>query len=240
MTDAVRIAMWSGPRNMSTTLMRSFGARADTVCVDEPFYAAWLTASGETHPMQADILADQSHTAAKVEAELTAPLPPDARVVYQKHMTQHMIDGIDRSWMGQVTNVFLIRDPARIIASYSDRRVNPTAADLGFDTQAELFAAAKADGAPLVLDAADILADPEHVLRSLCDALGIGFDRAMLSWSSGPHPSDGVWGAHWYKSIWKSTGFAPPDPRPRPVIEDKALLAKGMAIYERMYPLRIT
>ena len=236
----MRIAMWSGPRNLSTALMRSFSQRADCAVVDEPFYTAYLERTGLDHPMRDAVMAAGETDPAKVIDGLVGPVPEGVSHVYQKHMTQHMIDGIDRSWMGQVTNVFLIRDPARIIASYSDRRVNPTAADLGFDTQAELFAAAKADGAPLVLDAADILADPEHVLRSLCDALGIGFDRAMLSWSSGPHPSDGVWGAHWYKSIWKSTGFAPPDPRSRPVIEDKALLAKGMAIYERMYPLRIT
>jgi hypothetical protein len=242
MTDAVRIAMWSGPRNMSTTLMRSFGARADTVCVDEPFYAAWLTASGETHPMQADILADQSHTAAKVEAELTAPLPPDARVVYQKHMTHHMDLSRPLAWASGISHAFLIRHPARVIPSYQRKMSHLSLEAIGFPQQAFLFdAVTRMTGKPPpVVDSDQILNDPKAVLTRLCAALSIDWDEAMLSWPEGPHPNDGVWAPHWYDAVWTSTRFGPP-PGPLPKLSgDAAYIEKeALAIYERLLKFHV-
>ncbi len=212
MTDpCLRIAMWSGPRNMSTTMMRSFGARADTQCVDEPFYAAYLKLTGLRHPMSDEIFASQSANPVEVIADLTCPSESDPPVFYQKHMTHHMVPDLSRSWMRDCKNVFLIRHPARVIASYARKMEKVSLGAIGFPQQLSLFetAAAFEDEAPLVIDSDDILRDPEAMLRALCEALGIVWDPVMLAWSSGPKPEDGAWAPHWYDAVWRSTGFGP-------------------------------
>jgi hypothetical protein len=204
----VRVAMWSGPRTVSTALMRSFGNRPDTVVVDEPLYAFYLDRTGIDHPGRPAILASMPTDWRTVLAQLTHdPLPDGTLVYYQKHMTHHLLPEIDRRALGGLTHGFLIRDPRRLLASYARVRSAPTLADLGLAQQAEIFAAF---GGP-VIDSADILRDPRAALEALCDALGIGFDPAMLSWPAGPQPYDGVWASHWYGSVWRSTGFAPYD-----------------------------
>ena len=215
------IAMWSGPRNLSTAMMRSFSSRADCKAVDEPFYAAYLAATGLQHPMRDAVIASQPTDPAEVVAQcLRAPEEPD-RIFYQKHMTHHMIDGFDTGWMARVINVFLIRSPERVLASYAAKAERVTAADIGFTRQRELFdeVHAATGDAPAVIDAADIRQNPAAMLEKLCAAIGIPFDTAMLSWPQGPHEADGVWAAHWYDSVWRSTGFAPPEtgePSPLP------------------------
>ena len=208
-----RIAMWSGPRNVSTALMRSFGARSDTVVVDEPLYAHYLAATGIDHPGKAEILASQPTDFRRVAATLTGPLPDGADVYYQKHMTHHLLPGMDRDWIGRLDNAFLIRDPAHVVASYAKVRDEPTLADLGFTQQAEIF---RSFGGPVV-DSADLLRDPHGVLTKLCAALGIPFDEAMLSWPPGRRDTDGVWAPYWYASVEASTGFAPYEDRPAEV-----------------------
>ncbi|MEQ8558458.1 MAG: HAD family hydrolase [Henriciella sp.] len=217
MSEPVRIAMWSGPRNLSTTMMRSFGARPDTACVDEPFYAAYLISTGTVHPMQEDILAAQPHSGVDVVHQLTkAPVPGGKRVFYQKHMTHHMAPAIPRNWMGQVTNAFLIRDPARVLASYARKMEEVSLEAIGVPQQAELFErVCQIRGeAPPVIDSDDILADPPGMLRALCAALGIAYTDAMLSWQAGPKNEDGVWAPHWYDAVWQSTGFGERRPAP--------------------------
>jgi hypothetical protein len=215
-----RVAMWSGPRNISTAMMRSFGARADTVVVDEPLYAHYLDVTGIDHPGRAEILASQPRRWQDVAAALTGPVP--FPVFYQKHMTHHLLPTIGREWLGALHHAFLIRDPAHVVASYSRVRGEPTLDDLGYPQQAEIF---RRYGGPVV-DAADVLRDPAGTLSRLCDALGIGFDPAMLSWPPGPRTTDGVWAPHWYAAVESSTGFAPYDPSPvevparlRPLVE---------------------
>ncbi|MFU8864344.1 MAG: HAD family hydrolase [Rhodobacterales bacterium] len=206
----MRIAMWSGPRNLSTAMMYSFGARRDFAVVDEPFYAAYLTQTGLDHPMREEIIASQSTDPMKVAALLTGPVPERKAHFYQKHMTQHMIEGIPRDWMNEVKNVFLIRHPARVVASFGAKYDNPTLADIGFTQQAELYQRLTAKGdKPVVVDSADIRRDPEGMLTRLCAALDLPFDPAMLHWPAGGHRSDGVWAAHWYGAVHASTGFAP-------------------------------
>jgi hypothetical protein len=213
-----RIVMWSGPRNLSTAMMRSFGARADTSVVDEPFYAAYLAATGLDHPMRDEIVAagetDWRRVAAACAAEPTEP-----PIRYEKHMTHHMIDGFGLDWMRGAAIAFLIRDPVLVAASYAAKRQEMTAADLGSERQAEIFdhVAAMQGAPPPVIDANDIRAAPEAVLTKLCAALGIGFDPAMLCWPAGPRASDGIWASHWYGAVNASTGFAPPDPAPPPL-----------------------
>lgn len=225
-----RIAMWSGPRNLSTAMMYSFGARADCKVVDEPFYAAYLKASGIDHPMRDEILAAQPTDGASVAEKLISPVSEP--VFYQKHMAHHMIDGIPRDWMDQMTNVFLIRHPARVLASYAQKREGPSLSDIGFVQQAALFDAADA---PVVIDSADIRDNPEGMLRVLCDAVGIDWDAGMLNWPAGGHADDGVWASHWYNAVHRSTGFAGaegPLPDLPPAYQDIADAA--MPYYTRM------
>jgi hypothetical protein len=197
--------MWSGPRNISTAMMRSFGARGDTLVVDEPLYAHYLAVTGLDHPARDAVLASQPQRWQDVAAALTGPLPDGIRVYYQKHMAHHLIPEVGRDWLGDVTNAFLIRDPAHVVASYAKVRGEPTLADLGYVQQAEIF---RAHGGPVV-DAADVLRDPAGILARLCDALGIGFDPVMLTWPPGRRATDGVWAPHWYAAVEASTGFAP-------------------------------
>jgi hypothetical protein len=202
--------MWSGPRNLSTAMMYSFGARADCAVVDEPFYGPYLRRTGFDHPMRSQIIAARPESAKEVAASLTGPIPGEKPHFYQKHMTQHMIPGMPRDWMAEVKNVFLIRHPARVIASFGAKWEGFGLEDIGFTQQTELFEHVQALGqTPIVADSADIRRDPEGMLRKLCDAIGLEFDPAMLSWPRGGHPDDGVWAAHWYGAVHDSTGFAP-------------------------------
>jgi Sulfotransferase domain len=206
-----RIAMWSGPRNLSTAMMYAFAARGDCAVVDEPFYGAYLAATGLDHPMRDAVIASQSSDADQVARGLLGPMQQS--LYYQKHMTLHMIPQFDRSFMRGLTNVFLIRHPARVVASYARKREAPTLADIGFVQQAELFdeVAGWLGHAPLVIDSVDIRADPPRALNRLCQALGVTFTPRMLHWDKGPKPYDGVWAPHWYGAVHGSTGFEDPE-----------------------------
>jgi Sulfotransferase domain len=198
--------MWSGPRTVSTALMRSFGNRADTVVVDEPLYGYYLARTGVDHPGRAEIIASMSADWHEVLGQLArSPVPEGKSVYYQKHMTHHLLPEVDRSALSGLRHAFLIRDPRQLLASYARVRSAPVLADLGLEQQAEIFSAF---GGP-VIDSADILRDPRAALEALCDALGIGFTEAMLSWPAGPRDTDGVWAPYWYDSVWRSTGFGP-------------------------------
>jgi len=208
----MRIAMWSGPRNLSTAMMYSFGARSDFAVVDEPFYAAYLAKTGLDHPMRDDILTSQPTDPAKVIDGILGSVPDQKPHFYQKHMSQHMTPGMPRDWITEVTNVFLIRHPARVAASFSAKYDNPTLSDIGFVQQAELFdQLTEAGASPIVIDSHDIRDNPEGMLKRLCEALGLPWDSAMLHWPAGGHAQDGVWAAHWYGAVHRSTGFAAPE-----------------------------
>ncbi|KCZ61205.1 hypothetical protein HY30_02365 [Hyphomonas chukchiensis] len=229
--------MWSGPRNMSTTMMRSFGARADCVAVDEPFYAAWLVAAGETHPMQAEILASQPADPAEVAEALLAPLPAGKTVQYQKQMTHHMPEDFPLEWAAHCEHAFLIRHPARVISSYVRKMDEVSLEAIGFPQQARLFDAMKAlkSKAPPVVDSDRILADPATVLEHLCTAVGISWDANMLSWTPGPKSEDGAWAPHWYDAVWRSEGFgAEAGPLPTLTGEAARIEKEALPIYERL------
>ncbi len=205
----MKIAMWSGPRNLSTAMMYAFAARGDCAVWDEPFYAAYLDATGIDHPMRDEIIAVHEPDPDRVAAICKGPVPQNQRYFYQKHMTLHMIDRFDRRWMRSCKNVFLIRHPARVVASYAKKREGATFADIGFIQQEQLFneVSAWSGTTPIVIDSDDIRADPEGMLRKLCTALGISFTRNMLRWPAGGNDADGVWAAHWYGAVHRSTGF---------------------------------
>ncbi|MCI5095639.1 MAG: HAD family hydrolase [Rhodobacteraceae bacterium] len=237
----MRIAMWSGPRNLSTAMMYAFGNRTDCAVVDEPFYASYLAKTGLDHPMRDDILDSQPQDPCDVAQYLGTAKPADRPHFYQKHMTQHMIDGVPRDWMRHVTNVFLIRHPARVIASYAAKRENPTLDDIGFRQQAELFDLVQSWGqTPVVIDSHDIRDNPHAMLEKLCDAIHLPFSPEMLSWPKGGHKDDGVWAAHWYGAVWNSTGFADPE-GPLPEVPEalQPVLEAAMPHYEQMKAAKI-
>ena len=209
---SVRIAMWSGPRNISTAMMRSFENRSDTVVVDEPFYAAFLAETGADHPMRDEVLASQPTRWRDVANALSGPTPTGAAVWYQKHMTHHMLPDFGLDWANDCRNAFLIRAPEAVLASYTLKRENVTLADIGVERQRELFERAcdRLGAAPPVIDSADVLADPRAILEKLCAAIGIEFSDRMLSWPAGKRDSDGVWAPAWYDTVERSTEFAPP------------------------------
>ena len=209
---SIRIAMWSGPRNISTAMMRSFENRSDTVVVDEPFYAAFLAETGADHPMRDEVLASQPTRWRDVANALSGPTPTGAAVWYQKHMTHHMLPDFGLNWANGCRNAFLIRAPEAVLASYTLKRENVTLADIGVERQRELFEREcdRLGAAPPVIDSADVLADPRATLEKLCAALGIEFSDRMLSWPAGKRDSDGVWAPAWYDTVERSTEFAPP------------------------------
>ena len=211
MREGMRIAMWSGPRNISTAMMRAWENREDTAVIDEPFYAHYLVETGVNHPGRDDVIAAQESDAAKVATTLTGPIPGGKTIWYQKHMTQHMLPGMPLNWLDRVTNCFLIRDPERVAASFTIQRPDAAAWELGFEQQARLFdhVCDRLGHAPPVIDAADVLKDPRGILGALCVRLGIPFTDRMLHWPPGPRASDGVWAPHWYAAVERSTGFAP-------------------------------
>ena len=204
--SAARIAMWSGPRTISTALMRSWENRPDTVVVDEPLYGFYLARSGVPHPGRDEIMRSMSCSWREVLAEIcSAPLPAGKTVYYQKHMTHHLLPEVDRGSLRGLRHAFLIRDPRQLLASYARVRAEPVLADLGLAQQVEIF---RLFGGPVV-DAADILRQPRKMLEALCAALDVPFDPAMLSWPAGPRPTDGVWARYWYDGVRRSTGFGP-------------------------------
>jgi hypothetical protein len=201
-----RIAMWSGPRTVSTALLRAWENRPDTAVVDEPLYAFYLDRTGIEHPGRAAVLASMPTDWRVVLAGLAAgPAPGGARIYYQKHMTHHLLPEIDRRALAGLRHAFLIRDPRPLLASYARVRSEPTMADLGLEQQAEIF---RGFGGP-VLDSGDLLRAPRAALEALCAALGVPFDAGMLSWPAGPRPTDGVWAPYWYDGVRASTGFGP-------------------------------
>ncbi len=237
----MRIAMWSGPRNLSTAMMYSFGARSDMAVVDEPFYAAYLSQTGIDHPMGDDILSSQSTDPDQVISDLLGPVPDGKPHFYQKHMSQHMISGISRDWIEEMTNIFLIRHPARVAASFAAKFENPSLSDIGFVQQTELFDQLKSAGhAPLVIDSHDIRQAPETMLKSLCSALDLPWDPAMLSWPAGGHRDDGIWASHWYGAVHRSTQFSAAEgPLPN-LTDEQAELAQGaMPSYEKLSEFKL-
>lgn len=210
----VRIAMWSGPRNLSTAMMRSFSSRADTYVSDEPFYGCFLRQTGADHPMRDEVIAAMDCDWARVMASLRGPTPDGEPVWYQKHMWHHMVGPVGYADFDGFIHAFLIRDPGQMIASYLRKRECATFGDFGLERQAEFFEreSDRLGHAPPVVDANDVLINPKGALSQLCAALGIPWDPAMLSWQAGRRATDGPWAPHWYAAVEASTGFGSPEP----------------------------
>ena len=232
----MQLAMWSGPRNLSTAMMYAFASRSDFLAVDEPFYAAYLNLTGLQHPMRHQILQAQPQDPHQVVDSLLGPDPDGCPNVYHKHMTQHMIEAIPRDWMLKVTNVFLIRHPARVVASFAKKYPDPKIEDIGFHQQADLFRYLVENGQkPIVINSADIRSNPEQKLRDLCGALGLEFDAKMLKWTKGGQSCDGVWAPHWYGAVHNSTGFDAAE-GPLPILSGRLLqlVDQSLKSYEEL------
>jgi hypothetical protein len=237
-----RIAMWSGPRNISTAMLRSFGSRPDTAVSDEPLYAHYLMVTGVAHPGRDEVLAAHESDWRKVAAELTGPVPGGRPIWYQKHMAHHLLPMIERGWLDRLTHAFLIREPDEMVASLLKTFSGAGLADTGLTQQCEIFdrVAERLGRAPPVVLASDVLKDPRGQLAALCDALGIPFLPAMLAWPAGKRDTDGAWAPHWYAAVESSTGFEPYRRRPVDLSPAQSrLVDECRPYYEKLYALRL-
>ena len=241
MADPIRIAMWSGPRNISTAMMRSFSSRTDCAVTDEPFYGAFLKHSGEYQPMREAVIADMDCDWQSVATSMCGAMPGGKPIWYQKHMPHHMVGPIDILDFPDHAHAFLIRDPDLVVASYAAKNDLRAPHLLGFAQMVEYHSriSDRLGRAAPVIDSNDILADPPAMLQALCIALGIGWDPAMLGWPIGRHPSDGIWGSHWYNAVEASIGFGPPTPFVLLSEEARRISDACRADYERLAALRL-
>jgi len=234
----VTINLISGPRNISTALMYSFAQRSDTTVLDEPFYAVYLLKSGANHPGREEVIdglpGKEADVRAMIRALATAP------VQFIKNMAHHM-EVLENPYMENALDVFLIRNPRQIIASYSKVIEKPIMRDIGIEYQYRLFKHLVSSGKrPVVIDSGEILADPARALQALCEACGIPFEQRMLHWPAGPKPYDGVWATHWYKNVHASTGFETKQVAQEPLPESlKPLYEQALAIYEKLLPFSL-
>jgi Sulfotransferase domain len=234
----IRLACWSGPRNISTATMRAWENRPDTEVVDEPLYAWYLAHTGLDHPGREEVIAAGETDWRRVVDSLTRPWPDGPVLQYQKHMAQHLVPDLPRGWITSLRNVLLVRDPAEVVSSYLRSRATAVADDIGILQQLELRVLLGAD-VPII-DAADFLSSPEAYLRWLCSYAGVEFNDAMLSWPAGPRASDGVWAPYWYHAVLLSTHFEPYQPRRIELTpEGEAVVAATRPAYERLYDARL-
>lgn len=237
-----RIAMWSGPRNISTAMMRAWENRSDCTVWDEPLYGYYLSKTDLPHPGADEIIAAQGTDWRSIVGRCAGSPPDQKQVFYQKHMTLHLLPEIDRQWLSSLTNCFLIREPEPVIASYSAVREAVTLEDIGFIQQAELFEyVTRISGEiPLVIDSKEFLLNPEPMLRSICIRLGLEFEASMMSWPTGPRESDGIWGKYWYESVWNSSGFSAYQEKPLVLgSRQQSIADQARPYYEKLFRHRL-
>ena len=234
--------MWSGPRNISTAMMRAWGNRADTCVCDEPLYAHYLRVTGKPHPGAAEIIAHDENDWRRVVAWLTGDLPPGKSIFFQKHMAHHLLPEIGREWLHDVSNAFLIRDPREMLTSLLKILPEPEIEDTGLPQQVEIFELVRerTGEIPPVLDARDVLENPRGLLTELCERVGVRFDEAMLSWPPGRRETDGIWAKDWYHEVEQSTSFRPYRAKPDAVPPQFAgLYERCVDCYERLSVYRL-
>ena len=234
MDDVKRINLWSGPRNVSTAVMYAFRERSDTSVVDEPLYAHYLCRTGVEHPALQDVIKSQDTDGESVVRTVLLG-PAETPVRFFKHMTHHLIE-LDTSFLGQMENILLTRDPRQMLPSLINQVPNPTVEGTSLPMQVSMLdRILDSGGAPIVIESKRLLLDPEGVLTTVCERLGLDWDPAMLSWDEGPKPEDGVWAPHWYDNVHRSTGFAPYREKDEPVPAHlEPLLAECQPLFERL------
>ena len=238
----IRIAMWSGPRNISTAMMRAWESRADTFVIDEPFYAYYLSETNLDHPGKEKVISEGELDVEKISNGLINDESGSCSVYYQKHITHHLLDSIDRSWMKSVKNCFLIRDPKDMILSYSKVHSDLNMHLLGIEEQYEIFEYVRdlTGEIPPVIDSKDVLTNPSDLLRKFCNKIGVIFSEEMLSWPRGARETDGNWGKYWYKNVVNSTGFNNYKPKAEKIPEKYGkLYTECCLFYKKLHSLRI-
>jgi len=234
--------MWSGPRNISTAMMRSWGSRSDTFVIDEPYYAHYLSQNELDHPGREEVIQEGELDSEKVSRGLVNDTKDSCSIYYQKHITHHLLDSIDREWMKSVVNCFLIRDPKDMIISYSKVHPDLNMHLLGLEEQNEIFEYVKniAGEIPPVIDAKDVLMNPRDILGKFCDKIGVIFSEEMLTWARGSRDTDGNWGKYWYKNVMNSTGFNEYKSKKEDVPKEyEQLYQKCYILYKKLHRLRL-
>jgi hypothetical protein len=234
--------MWSGPRNISTALMRSWENRPDTIVWDEPLYAHYLCHVPVDHPGRDEVIATHDGDWESVVRELTGGEQSGAQIFYQKHMAHHLLPHISRDWLPRLANCFLIRDPREMLASLNAKMGMPELRDTGLPQQVEIFRMIRgqAGRTPPVIDSADVLRDPRRLLTRLCEAVGVEFLEAMLTWPPGRRATDGVWAKYWYDAVERSTGFeAPREKKTELAPELEALARECQPFYDELAQHRL-
>ena len=238
-----KIAMWSGPRNISTAMMYSFDNRQDTTCIDEPLYAHYLAHTGISHPGVQEVIDDGETDWRVVVDTICGNIPNQAEIWYQKHMTHHLLPHMDLDWISNLKNCLLIRNPREVILSLSKKTDQIDTRATGLPEQIRLLdhILETTGKQPTIVDSQDILKNPEKMLSKLCDDLNIPFDSTMLTWQAGPRNCDGIWAKHWYDAVWASTNFAPYKPRTGILTpEHQAISDECQVHYDRLHSLRLT
>ncbi len=237
----IRIAMWSGPRSISTAMMRAWENRPDTLVIDEPFYAHYLKKTGIPHPGVAEVIASQSTDWREVAQQISEEASA-SEIFFQKHMTLHILKGMDLNWAKNLRHYFLIRDPLVIVNSYVKKRPDIRETDIGILRQFELYQQLSEITKQTIpiLDAKDVLSNPRPILEKLCQCFDIPFYEQMLNWPAGRRESDGVWAKYWYHAVEASTGFAP---FKEPVIEvteaQRQVAEDSRSFYLELYQQRL-
>lgn len=240
--SCVRVAMWSGPRNISTAMMRAWGNRADTFVCDEPLYAHYLNVTRKPHPGMEEVIAAGETDWRKVTDWLTGDAPEGKEIFFQKHMAHHLLPAMDRDWIGRLENVLLIREPKEMLTSLIKATPDAELEDTGLPQQLELFAWLRERNgtSPAVIDARDVLENPRGMLRLLCERFGVEFSESMLAWPAGPRATDGVWAKYWYHEVEKSTGFRPYKAKDEDVPEHwRGMLMECERIYSELHAARL-
>lgn len=236
----LRINMWSAPRTRSTAMMYSWRQRADTTVVDEPLFAHFLLETGNARPGRVETLATHEADIDRVLSEVILGDYPTP-IVFFKQIANQLLPSIDRSFLRECRNLILIREPTGMLGSLQVQLPDATLTDTGLEGCVEILDQLVAEGEkPIVIESVSVQHDPAGVLGRVCDALGIGFDEAMLTWPPGPKPEDGAWAPYWYHGVHASTGWQDPEVKHvelRPNIE--AVLAEALPLYERLLRYRI-
>ena len=235
-----RLAVWSGPRNISTSLMRSFSNRGDCKVMDEPFYGAYLFKTRKCHPLRDEIIKNMSTNYNEI-AKRCSESNFSEKILYQKQMAHHLCSELDLKFLDRVHNIFLIREPEYVVRSFNEKVENFGLEDIGIKQQLRIFEylLEKTGRAPFVFSSSDLLAKPEETLRKICKHAGIKFSKKMLSWPKGPHPDDGIWGKIWYHNTNKSTSFISGNSRKvNLTVYQKSIVDQAYPYYQKLDTFR--
>ena len=215
--------------------MYSFRQRSDTRVLDEPLYGHYLRLTRAEQPGRDELLKTLDLDGARVVRDVILG-SCDRPVLFMKQMAHHLL-GLDQDFLSATVNVLLLRDPQQMLPSLVNQVKEPILRDTGLGMQSALLKDLRALGQdPPVLDAKELLLDPDGVLRELCRRIDLPFEKAMLHWPAGPKPEDGSWAKDWYRNIHRSTGFTEYKEKTGPLPEKlKPLLDECKPHYDFLY-----